>query len=183
MTNWDLSGWDYFSVPNKKKTTQWSDCQIACRKDNICQAWTFVSDRQINNNCFLKSGVPLLTSNSVCISGVKQRENNEQLIWVYINRTLSQKNPHAAREPLHASLWMENTLKNNQWFLELDIFIDHSVIEIFEPERGRFAITGRVYPEEENANYLAIYANNASNNEGNIVIKTIDIWKLDTIWT
>ncbi|CAF3258461.1 unnamed protein product [Rotaria sp. Silwood2] len=178
MTNWDLPGWDYFSVPN---ILQSSDCQIACNKDKKCQAWTFVKDRQINNNCFLKSGVPLLASNSACISGVKQKENNEQIIWVYINRALSQKNPEAAHEPLHAPLWLETTSINNQWFLELDIFIDHSVIEIFEPQGGRFALTGRVYPEEENANNLAVYVNNAPNNDENIIINTIDIWKLNSI--
>jgi hypothetical protein len=180
MISWDLPGWDYFSVPN---ITQWSDCQIACNKDNACQAWTFVKDRQINNNCFLKSGVPFLTSNSVCVSGVKQRGNNEQIIWIYIDRILSQKNPAAAHGLIHAPLWMETSFTNNQWFLELNIFIDHSVIEIFEPRDGRFAITGRVYPEEENANNLAVYVNNAPTNDENIIINTIDVWNLNTIWT
>lgn len=180
MINWDLPGWDYFSVPN---ISQWSDCQIACNKDNPCQAWTFVKDRQINNNCFLKSGVPLLTSNSVCVSGVKERPNNQQVIWVYINRALSQNNPNAAHGPIHAPVWLETTSKNNQWFLELDIFIDHSVIEIFEPQAGRFALTGRVYPENENANNLGFYVNNGESDDQHIIINTLDIWQLETIWT
>jgi hypothetical protein len=179
MINWDLGGWDYFSVPS---ITQWSDCQIACDKDNKCHAWTFVKDRPINNNCFLKSGVPLLSPNTVCVSGVKQRKTNEQVVWIYLNRTLSQKNPDSAHGPIHAPLWLETTSMNNQWFLQLDIFIDHSVIEIFEPQHGRFALTGRVYPEEENANNLAVYVNNAPNSNDNIVINTIDVWNLNTIW-
>ncbi|CAF1099930.1 unnamed protein product [Rotaria magnacalcarata] len=179
MMNWDLPGWDYLSVPNISES---SGCQLSCNRDNRCQAWTFVKDQQINKNCFLKSGVPFLISNLDCVSGVKQRENNEQIIWVYMNRTLSQKNPNAAHGPIHAPVWLEATSTNNQWFLQLDIFVDHSVIEIFEPQQGRFAITGRVYPEEDNANNLAVYVNNASSNNENIIVNTIDIWNLNTIW-
>lgn len=178
--NWDLPGWDYFSVPN---ISLWSDCEIACNNDHICQAWTFVKDRQINNNCFLKSGVPFVNSASNCISGVKPKVNQEQLVWVYINRTLSQVNPNSAHGPIHAPLWLETTSDDDQWFVELDIFIDHSVIEIYEPQGGRFVITGRVYPEDENANNLAVYVNNGPTNEERIIINTIDIWKLDSIWS
>ncbi len=177
MINWDLPGWDYGNVSN---IIQWSECQIACNNDVKCVAWTFVKDRQINNNCFLKSGVPPLFSNAVCVSGVKPKQNNQQVVWVYINRTLSQKNPDAAHGLVHAPLWLESTSMNNQWFFELDIFIDHSVIEVFEPEGGRFVITGRVYPEEANANNIGVYVTNST---GNIVINTIDIWNLTTIWT
>jgi sucrose-6-phosphate hydrolase SacC (GH32 family) len=179
LVNWDLGGWDYFSVPN---ITHWVDCQIACNQDTKCQAWTYVQDRQINNNCFMKSGVPFLTPNTVCISGVKQR-NYQQLIWIYINRTLSQKNPNAARGPVHAPLWMKTASNDNQWFLELDIFIDHSVIEVFEPQGGRAAITARVYPEEEDAKNLAVYALQIPTNNDTIVMKSLDFWALNTIWT
>ncbi|CAF1169742.1 unnamed protein product [Adineta steineri] len=180
MMNSDLPGWDYLSVP---QITQWSDCQIACNKDNKCQAWTYVQDREINNNCFLKSGVPLLTSNSVCTSGVKQREAGEQIVWVYMDRSLSQRNPDAAHEPIHAPIWLQPSTINTQWILELDIFIDHSVIEIFEPYGGRLALTGHVYPEEENANTFGVYVNEPSTAQGHIIINTLDIWNLNTIWT
>jgi len=177
MINRDLPGWDYGNVSN---ITQWSDCQIACNNDNKCVSWTFVKNRQIDNNCFLKSGIQFVYDNSVCVSGIKQKQTNEQIVWVYINRTLSEKNPSGAHGILHAPLRLESTSMNNQWFIELDIFIDHSVIEIFEPQGGRFVITGRVYPEEENANHFGVYVNNA---EENIVINTIDFWNLTTIWT
>jgi len=177
MINWDLPGWDYGNVSN---ITQWSQCQIACNNDNKCVSWTFVKDRQINNNCFLKSGVPFAVSNGVCVSGVKQKQSNQQIVWVYINRTLSEKDPDAAHGIVHAPLWLESTTMNDQWFLELDIFIDHSVVEIFEPQGGRFVITGRVYPEDENANNFGVYVNKYA---GNIVINTIDVWNLTTIWT
>jgi len=180
IMNWDLPGWDYDSVPN---ITQWLDCRIACDHDNRCQSWTFDISRQINNNCFLKSGIPLLVSKSVSISGVKQQENNQQPVWIYINRTLSQRNPSAARGPLYGVIWIESSMLNNQSSLELDIFVDHSVIEIFEPQGGRIAITGRVYPEEENAKNLAVYALHVPTNNDSIIIETLDFWTLTTIWT
>ena len=72
---------------------------------------------------------------------------------------------------------------NNQWFLELDIFIDHSVIEVFEPQGGRVAITTRVYPEEDTAENLAVYVNDGPTTNENIIIDTLDIWNLNSIWT
>jgi sucrose-6-phosphate hydrolase SacC (GH32 family) len=68
----------------------------------------------------------------------------------------------------------------DQWFVELDIFIDHSVIEVFEPQGGRFAITARVYPENANANNVAVYVRSSP---GNIILNTIDAWNLTTIWS
>jgi len=177
---WDLPGWDYDSVPN---ITQWLDCQIACNHDNRCQSWTFDITRQINDNCFLKSGIPLLVSKSVTISGVKQRENNQQPVWIYIDRTFSQRNPAAAKSPFYGVIWMESSMLNEQLSLELDIFIDHSVIEVFEPQEGRVAITGRVYPEDKNAKNLALYALDVPTNNGSIAMKTLDFWTLNTIWT
>jgi sucrose-6-phosphate hydrolase SacC (GH32 family) len=178
--NWDLPGWDYDSVPN---ITQWLDCQIACYHDNPCQSWTFDISRQINNNCFLKSGIPLLVSKSVSISGVKQRENYQQPVWIYINRTLSHKNPGAGKYPFYGAIWMESSMLNDTLSLELDVFIDHSVIEVFEPQEGRIAITGRVYPEDEDAKNLALYAFDVPTNNGSIAMKTVDFWMLNSIWT
>jgi sucrose-6-phosphate hydrolase SacC (GH32 family) len=180
IMNWDLPGWDYYFVPN---ITQWSDCQVACYHDNRCQSWTFDISRKINDNCFLKSGIPLLVSKSVSISGVKQRENNQQPVWIYIDRTLSQSNPSAGRYPFFGVIWMESSGSNNSLSLELDIFVDHSVIEVFESQEGRIAITGRAYPEEENAQVVAAYALHVPMNNDSIIIKTLDYWTLNTIWT
>ncbi|CAF1419097.1 unnamed protein product [Adineta steineri] len=178
MMNWDFPGFDYFSVPN---VTQWFDCQSACDHDNKCHAWTYDTSKQINNNCFLKSGIPLKYASWFCVSGVKQQKINQQLVWIYINRVLSQRNPGASHSPIHGTIWMNSTMLNNQFLLELDIFIDHSVIEIFEPQNGRIAITGRVYPEEENAKNLGVYALRIPTIEDNIIIKTLDFWTLTAI--
>ena len=62
----------------------------------------------------------------------------------------------------------------------MDIFIDHSVIEVLEPQGSRFVITARVYPEDVNANNFAIYVRDSP---GNIILNTIDAWNLTTIWT
>lgn len=173
--NWDLPGWDYLSVPN---ITQWSDCQLSCDHDHRCQCWTYDISRPINDNCFLKSGIPLLVSKSVSISGVKPHTSNEQPIWIFLNRTLSQRNSSASTGPFYGVIWMEDTSS-----LQLDIFIDHSVIEIFEPQKGRFALTGRVYPEDPQAQYLGLYAFHLPKNNQSIILNTLDLWNLKSIWT
>lgn len=78
---------------------------------------------------------------------------------------------------------MNSESSNDQWFLYLNIFIDHSVIEVFEPQDGRVAITTRVYPEEDNAEKLAVYVNIDSTKNQHIIINTLDIWTLTGIWT
>jgi hypothetical protein len=181
MPNWDVPGWDYFSVPNINNSL---DCQRACDQDVKCRAWTFVSTRELNNNCFLKTGIPRLETDPTCTSGVKQSETSgQQFIWVYINRTLSQQNPKASSGPLAGTIWLDSESSNDQWFLGLNIFIDHSVIEVFEPQGGRVAITTRVYPEEDTAENLAVYVNIGPTTNQNITIDTFDIWTLNGIWT
>ncbi|CAF2792050.1 unnamed protein product [Rotaria sp. Silwood2] len=181
MPNCDLPGWDYFSVPG---ITNSFDCQYACNQDAKCRAWTFAGTKQVNNNCFLKTGIPQLKADSTCISGVKQyRTNQQQFVWIYINRTLSQENPGASHDPVTGVILLESMSLSNEWFLGLNIFIDHSVIEVFEPQGGRMAMTTRVYPEDDTAEYLAIYVNNGPIMTENIIIDTLDIWTLSSIWT
>ena len=179
MHNWDLPGWDHLSIPGINRSI---DCQSNCDQDTKCHAWTFDESKEVNNNCFLKSGIPLLVVNSACTSGVKQRRINEQIIWIYINRSLSQQNPAAARSPHFGAMWMESISTNEEWFLTLNIYIDHSAIEVLETKSDRVAITSRVYPEEETAQNLAIYVNVPSTTEQNIIIDTLDIWLLNSIW-
>jgi hypothetical protein len=182
MPDWDVAGWDYLSVPSIANPL---DCQHACDQDRKCQAWAFAKTRQVNNNCFLKTGIPALKADPTIISGVKQQERNRtQLVWVYINRARSQYNPAAARDFLAGTAWMAPTdWSNNQWSLELDVFIDRSVIEVFEPQGGRVAITTRVYPEEESADKLAVYVNIVPSTPDNITITTLDTWSLEGLWT
>jgi sucrose-6-phosphate hydrolase SacC (GH32 family) len=182
MINWDFQGWDYFSVQN---ISQWPDCKSACDQDDKCHAWTFDASRSKDQHCFLKSGIPLKFASWTCVSGVKQQKTNQQQqpVWIYINRVLSQYNPASAHSPIHSVIWMESPTLTSQWSLELDIFIDHSVIEVFEPQGGRAAITARVYPEEEDAKNLAVYALQIPTNNDTIVMKSLDFWALNTIWT
>ncbi len=63
------------------------------------------------------------------------------------------------------------------------MFIDHSVIEVFESQSGRTAITARVYPEDNTARNLAVYVNNRPTTNQCIIINSLDIWTLDSIWT
>ena len=181
LFNWDLPGWDYFSTPN---ITNPSDCQLSCDKDTKCRAWSFVKTRLVNDNCFLKTGIPRLEADATCISGVKQPNATQKLVWIYINRTLSQSNPGASRDPVAATIWMTASERSNsQWSLGLDIFIDHSVIEVFEPQGGRAAITSRVYPEEDSADRLAVFATTGPSTNHNITINSLDAWALSGIWT
>lgn len=183
IVNWDLPGYDYASAYN---ITNPSSCQHSCDQDAKCRAWSFVNTGQVNDNCFLKTGIPRLEADSTCVSGVKQSSSSEQqqLAWIYINRTLSQSNPAASRDPVAAAIWMEATEHPyGQWILDLDIFIDHSVIEVFEPKSGRLAITSRVYPEDITADKLAVFVHSASASKQNITIESLDTWLLDSIWT
>jgi sucrose-6-phosphate hydrolase SacC (GH32 family) len=124
-----------------------------------------------------------LEADPTMTSGVKQRgTSQQQLVWVYIDRTLSQQNPRASRAPLAGTILLESESSNDQWFLGLNIFIDHSVIEVFEPQGGRVAITTRVYPEQDTAQNLAVYVNDAPTTDQNIIIDTLDIWNLTAIW-
>ena len=185
ILNWDLPGYDYASAFN---ITNPFSCQRSCDQDSKCRAWSFVNTGQVNDNCFLKTGIPRLEADPTCVSGVKQSSSTEQqqqqLVWVYINRTLSQNNPGASRDPIAAAIWMEATEHPyGQWILGLDIFIDHSVIEVFEPKSGRLAITSRIYPEDDTADKLAVFVNMASTTNQNITINSLDTWLLDSIWT
>jgi len=180
MPNWDIPGYDYLSVPG---ITDSVDCQHACDVDPICRAWTFVSTRVVNNNCFLKTGIPHLDFDSTMTSGVKQDEQDQrQLVWIYFNRTLSQENPGASRTTIAGTIWLESELINEQWFLGLNIFIDHSIIEVFEPKGGRLAMTTRVYPEQDSATNFALYVNQSPTNNEYIVLNTLDFWNLTSIW-
>lgn len=181
IPNWDIPGYDYLSVPGVNESL---DCQYACNADIKCRAWTYVSTRPLNNNCFLKSGIPHLEADSTMTSGVKQHgTKQQQLVWVYINRTLSQQNPGASRATLAETFWMDSESSNDQWFLHLNIFIDHSIIEVFEPQDGRVAMTTRVYPEQDTAKQLAVYVNTGPTTNQYVTINTLDIWALNGIWT
>lgn len=177
MLGMDLPGWDYQSVENIKDSLA---CYEACEQDSNCQSWTFVSNRVVNDNCFLKSGVPYVTSNSVCTSGVKQRLASNKLVWIYVDRHLSQMNPDAAHDTVHAPLWLQAEFLAT---VELDIFIDHSVIEIFEKTEGRFALTTRVYPEDEDAEHFAFYVKRPSTSDVPIQMNKLEFWSLSGIWS
>ena len=183
MVNIDVPGWDYQSVPG---ITNSFDCQHSCQLDDKCRSWTFVSTREVNNNCFLKTGIPYLQYEIGCTSGVKNPYGqSKKLVWVYVNRTFSQQNPGASRVPLANTLWLDSSSPlSNQLFLQLNIFIDHSIIEVFESHGGRIAITTRVYPEDDTANHFAVYVNSGpTTNENNIIINALDFWNLTSIWT
>ena len=180
MPNWDIPGYDHLSAPGITTTF---DCQRACDADLICRAWTFVSTRQVNDNCFLKTGIPHLEADSSMTSGVKQDDRDQrQLVWVYFNRSLSQQNPSASRTSIAGTIWLQLQTINDNWSLGLNIFIDHSIIEVFEPKGGRLAMTTRVYPEEDSARYFAVYVNEGPTNNEFIVLDTLDIWNLTSIW-
>ena len=69
MVNCDVPGWDYFSVANMSDPY---DCSRACDNDGKCYAWNSVKIRQVNDNCFLKTGIRHLEVDFTCISGVNQ---------------------------------------------------------------------------------------------------------------
>jgi sucrose-6-phosphate hydrolase SacC (GH32 family) len=113
----------------------------------------------------------------------QELKRDKQLIWIYIDRILSQSNPDASRYPLAGTIWLQSQSVSNQCFLQLNVFIDHSVIEVFESQEGRMAITTRIYPEDDTARNLAVYVNGGPTTNEFIIINSLDIWPLDSIWT
>ncbi|CAF4428899.1 unnamed protein product [Rotaria socialis] len=109
MPNWDVPGWDYFSVPG---ITNSLDCQHAFGNTEL--------GGRLDLYLRLKQSETT-------------QQQQQQLVWVYTNRTLSQRSSGASRDPLAGTIWLESESLNDQWFLELNIFIDHSVVEVFEP--------------------------------------------------
>ncbi len=59
--------------------------------------------------------------------------------------------------------------------LRLRVFVDCSVIEVYANDRA--CITSRVYPNRSDSTGLAVYS------RGRARVKSIDIWKLSSIWT
>ncbi|CAF1104135.1 unnamed protein product [Didymodactylos carnosus] len=118
MENWDIPGWDYADVSNIAKP---SECQAACDNDRVCKSWSFVM-RDQTSYCYLKSGVPLPVKATQCTSGVKVlNAQDEQLVWIYIDRTQSSTDPEAEHSPYFGSIWFkthENYLNINEdkWF-------------------------------------------------------------------
>lgn len=69
--NFDRPGQDYkgFDLDSENANI----CESACTNDAKCKAWTYVKPgvQGPKARCWLKAGVPPLTSNGCCISGLK----------------------------------------------------------------------------------------------------------------
>lgn len=59
--------------------------------------------------------------------------------------------------------------------LTIHVFLDHSVLEVFV--NSRVCIASRIYPAYESSDLLGLFSNN-----GSVMIKCLDIWKLKDIW-
>jgi beta-fructofuranosidase len=59
--------------------------------------------------------------------------------------------------------------------LDLRVFVDGSVIEVFANERH--CLTSRVYPTDEDATGITLGAVG-----GRVEIPTLDAWELDSVW-
>ena len=57
------------------------------------------------------------------------------------------------------------------------------MIEVFDNELGRLAITARVYPEDEIANNVALFASEIPTDQDKIIVKSVDFWKLNSIFS
>jgi beta-fructofuranosidase len=59
--------------------------------------------------------------------------------------------------------------------LDLQIFLDHSVVEIFI--NGRLTLTTRVYPTLKEADRVRVFAE-----DGACTLKSLDAWEMNSIW-
>ena len=117
------------------------------------------------------------------VSSNDKKTNNNWFGYTLIGHYRSKIREHHVFHLIATALWLESQSFSDRWFLQLSTFIDHSVIEVFEPEGGRVAITTRVYPEEETAENIAVYVNESPTTNQSIILNTFDIWTLDSIWT
>ncbi|MCD6520277.1 MAG: GH32 C-terminal domain-containing protein, partial [Anaerolineae bacterium] len=86
-----------------------------------------------------------------------------------IDRRRSSRDPAAYRDALMAPLALEEGL------LELHIWLDRSVLEIFA---NRFlALTSRIYPTREDSLGLALVARGGSGR-----LLALDVWEMASIW-
>eukprot|EP01119_Soliformovum_irregulare_P020164 TRINITY_DN649_c1_g1_i4.p1 TRINITY_DN649_c1_g1~~TRINITY_DN649_c1_g1_i4.p1 ORF type:complete len:309 (-),score=112.98 TRINITY_DN649_c1_g1_i4:17-943(-) len=158
--NFDLPGADYrdFNYDlNSTDATNVKNCSQTCDTEMECVTWTYVKKGDpVYPRCSLKSGIPKLHPNSYCISGTK---NSDRVFTVGVIRENSGTDGASGNQV--AILPMG---KKHKTSVELNVFVDHSVVEVFADE-GRAVITSRVYvPETYNG--IGVYASNAMDMRG-----------------
>ena len=59
--------------------------------------------------------------------------------------------------------------------MKLHIFIDKSVVEVFL--NNKECLTSRIYPKNLDSDHIDVFST-----EEDVILKTLDIWKLKSIW-
>jgi beta-fructofuranosidase len=90
--------------------------------------------------------------------------------WLKLDRTHSSLDERADTSERGGPLELSKGEK-----LDLRIYIDHSVIEIFA--NGQAVLTGRVYPTRRDNMGVTIFARG-----GNAVLERLDAWHMNNIW-
>ena len=63
--------------------------------------------------------------------------------------------------------------KNDE--VELHVYVDHSVIEIFVDE-GRTSLTWRVYPTHPESNYFGVFSM-----QGEVEVTSLEVWEMRSV--
>jgi PAN domain-containing protein len=71
----DRYGGDYYGFDVNADHVE--DCEVACKNDTKCRAWTYVKPeiQSTNARCWLKNVVPASSKNVCCVSGTKAQSN------------------------------------------------------------------------------------------------------------
>lgn len=152
-------------------------CRNFCYKErSYCKAWTVSRIRDSESSwkrslCQLKSSVSGFVHSASSTSGVIV--DSEMVGWVLVNRSASSTS--GSSSAVGASF----PLKLNDTSVELHIFLDHSMLEVYV-QGGRLAITTRLYVNDSEANHASIWTDG---NQGVVSGVQATIWSLGSIWT
>jgi len=92
---------------------------------------------------------------------------------VIVDREHANLDPAVAADPLRMPV--ENADDERRGDIDLRVFVDGSVIEVFANERH--CLTSRVYPTRSDSTGLSIAAIG-----GRVAIETLDVWQLGSVW-
>jgi beta-fructofuranosidase len=110
---------------------------------------------------------------------VRQSPDEEEQTIISYNRTSGELTIDRAKSSLSASVQhtpLSAPLKlADGELLQLRVFIDHSIIEVFA--NGRACVVGRMYPTRDDSNGINLVAHN-----GQGALCSLDAWTIASIW-
>jgi len=149
----------------------WQDCRQICQGNSsgdLCQAWAWCSYAGVGK-CWLKAPIPGPNPNKACVSGIRER--------IIVNRTMSSLSQYADNSIEGGPVVVGAGGKSGVRQRRLDVWLDHSVIEVFS-NMGRGRIASRVYPTLEESVHVYLFVEGT----GSVNVTRVDVWGMKSIW-